>query len=152
MKRLIIYILLLLSLRGSSQSFCDSISYEIGSGSILNLIAINNSSTSVDFIWMACNSDFCFSDIGDTVHFHQVSTFDTVKLCFDAFPCYRCDSLVFVGGSWQSINSITSIHEIIRRNNINSRIYTVLGREVKLIPVGKIYIRNNRSYLRILLE
>ena len=151
MKKLILCILVLFSIHTAAQSTCDSLSYEIQPGQILNIISINNSATAVTFVWMACDSDFCFSDMGDTVSFPQVNTNDTVKICYDAFPCHYCDSIVFTNGSWTVIHNTTSIYEITSKYN-DGKIYNILGNELYYVPVNRVYIRNNRSYLRILLK
>ena len=145
MKKLILCILVLFSIHTAAQSTCDSLSYEIQPGQILNIISINNSATAVTFVWMACDSDFCFSDMGDTVSFPQVNISDTIKICYDAFPCYYCDSLVFTDGLWTTIRNVTSIYEITGKYN-NGKIYDVLGRELKYVPTSTIYIRNGRLY------
>tara|TARA_R100000742_G_C4246352_1_gene65237 strand:- start:21 stop:473 length:453 start_codon:yes stop_codon:yes gene_type:complete len=150
MKKLLCFIFLF-STQVKSQSICDSLSYVIQPGQTLSVVSINNSSTSVNFMWMACDSEFCFSDMGDTASFPQVNIGDTVKLCYDAFPCYYCDSLVFIDGSWTILRGVTSIHEITNNYN-NGNIYDILGNQLYYIPINKVYIRNNRPYLRILLE
>jgi len=153
MKKLIA-IILLCSTYISAQTICDSISYNIGSGQELILMGVNSSSDSVNFQWGVCYNQICVSASGDTVVFNDVDIFDTVKVCLNISPqwlCDACQDLVFVNGSWQLVNPIMYVNEIQPIIHDN-KIYDILGNELRYIPVGKVYIKNNRSYLRILLE
>ena len=117
-------------------------------------MGVNSSSDSVNFQWGVCYNQICVSASGDTVAFDDVDIFDTVKVCLNISPqwlCDACQDLVFINGSWQLVNPITYIDEIQPIIHDN-KIYDILGNELRYIPVGKVYIRNNRSYLRILLE
>ena len=90
----------------------------------------------------------CYSKTGDTVVFADVTTLDTVSVCFDISPqwaCNDCQYLVFANGSWQPLNTITHVNEVIPSPH-NGRAYDLLGRELKYIPMGTIYIRNGRLY------
>ena len=150
----IIAIILLCSTCINAQTICDSISYNIGSGQELILTGVNSSSDSVNFMWGVCYNQICVSASGDTVVFDDVDMFDTVKVCLNISPqwlCDECQDLVFTNGSWQLVNPITCINEIQPIIHDN-KIYDVLGNELRYIPIGKIYIQNNRSYLRILLK
>ena len=144
----IIAIILLCSTYINAQTICDSVSYTIGDNQALTLIGNNNSSDSVMFMWGVCDSDLCYSATGDTGIFPHVNMLDTVKVCYNISPvwtCEVCESIIFVNGSWQIIHVITHVNEIspiIR----NSKIYDLLGRELKYIPIGTIYIRNNKLY------
>ena len=144
----LIAIILLCSTYINAQTICDSVSYSIGSGQELILIGVNGSSDSVNFQWGVCYNQLCFSKSGDTVIFNDVNTLDTVSVCFNISPqwmCEDCQYLVFTNGSWQLINTITYVNEVyyVPRNN---KIYDLLGRELKYIPAGTIYIRNGRLY------
>ena len=150
----IIAIILLCSTYINAQTICDSVSYTIGDSQALTLIGNNNSSDSVMFIWGVCDSDLCYSADGDTGIFPHVNILDTVKVCYNISPawiCEVCQNIIFINGSWHIINEITYINEIYPVINDN-KIYDILGNELRYIPIGKIYIRNNRPYLRILLE
>ena len=153
MKKLIA-IILLCSTYINAQTICDSISYNIGSGQELILMGVNSSSDSVNFQWGVCYNQICVSASGDTVMFDDINIFDTVKVCLNISPqwlCDACQDLVFTNGSWQLINTVTYVNEIQSIIHDN-KIYDILGNELRYIPVGKVYIRNNRSYLRILLK
>ena len=147
MKKLIA-IILLCSTYISAQTICDSVSYSIGGGQTFTLIGTNNSSDSVNFQWGVCYNMMCYSKDGDTVTFADVTTFDTVGVCFDISPqwaCNDCQYLVFTNGSWQPLNTITHVNEITSIQH-NGKAYDLLGRELKHIPKSTIYIRNGRLY------
>jgi len=147
MKKLLA-IILLCSTYISAQTICDSVSYSIGSGQAFTLIGTNNSSDSVNFQWGVCYNLMCYSKTGDTVVFADVTTLDTVSVCFNISPQWVCDDcqyLVFTNGSWQPLNTITHVNEIVSTPH-NSKAYDLLGRELKYIPMGTIYIRNGRLY------
>ena len=147
MKKLIA-IILLCTTYINAQTICDSVSYNIGSGQAFTLIGINNSSDSVNFQWGVCYNLTCYSKDGDTVTFADVTTLDTVSVCFDISPqwaCNDCQYLVFTNGSWQQLNIITHVNEVISAPR-NGKAYDLLGRELKHIPIGTIYIRNGRLY------
>tara|TARA_R100000808_G_scaffold10425_1_gene27693 strand:+ start:136 stop:600 length:465 start_codon:yes stop_codon:yes gene_type:complete len=154
MRKLILYTFILFSIQTSAQTICDSVSYTISDSQALTLIGNNNSSDSVVFMWGVCDSDLCYSADGDTGIFPHVNIFDTVKVCYNISPawtCETCQNIIFLNGSWHIIDEITYINEIYPVINDN-KIYDILGNELHYTPVGKIYIRNNRPYLRILLE
>ena len=147
MKKLLIIILLCYNYI-NAQTLCDSISYNIGSGQELVLMGVNSSSDSVNFMWGVCYNQLCFSKSGDTVVFDDVNILDTVSVCLDVSPqwgCEDCQYLVFTSGSWQSINTITHVNEVYQIPH-SSKIYDLLGRELKYIPKGIIYIRNGKLY------
>ena len=147
MKKLIA-IILLCTTYINAQTICDSVSYSISSGQTFTLIGINNSSDSVNFQWGVCYNMMCYSKDGDTVTFADVDIFDTVSVCFNISPqwaCEDCQYLVFTNGSWQPINTITHVNEIVL-TPYNGKAYDLLGRELKHIPKGTIYIRNGKLY------
>jgi len=147
MKKLLAVILLYSTLI-SAQTICDSVSYSIGSGQVFTLIGTNNSADSVNFQWGVCYNLMCYSKDGDTVTFADVTTLDTVSVCFDISPqwaCNDCQYLVFANGSWQPLTTITHVNEI-SSIQYSGRAYDLLGRELKYIPIGTIYIRNGKLY------
>jgi len=147
MKKLIT-IILLCSTYINAQTLCDSISYNIGYGQELILMGVNSSSDSVNFQWGVCYNQICVSATGDTVVFDDVDIFDTVKVCLNISPqwvCEDCQDLVFTGGSWQVVHITTHVNEIHQIPH-SDKIYDLLGRELKYIPKGTIYIRNNKLY------
>ena len=144
----LIAVILLCTTYINAQTLCDSVSYSIGSGQELILIGVNGSSDSVNFQWGVCYNQLCFSKSGDTVIFNDVNTLDTVSVCFNISPqwmCEDCQYLVFVNGSWQPLNTTTHVNEVTSTPH-NGKAYDLLGRELKHIPAGTIYIRNGRLY------
>ena len=133
----------------NAQTLCDSLSYSISDSTVLTVVGVNSSSDSLNFRWGVCDNTACYSAIGDTAYFPLVSPFDTVKVCFDISPqwsCSDCQYVVLIEGSWQIINIITHVNEIQALPISNSRIYDLLGRELKRIPKNSMYIRNGRLY------
>ena len=148
MKKLIA-IILLCTTYISAQTICDSVSYNVGSGQEFILTGVNNSSDSVNFQWGVCYDLMCYSKSGDTAVFDGVNIFDTVKVCFDIAPQWacadECQTFVFINGAWQQLNTITHVNEVTSTLR-NGKAYDLLGRELKYIPAGTIYIRNGKLY------
>jgi hypothetical protein len=56
--------------------------------------------------------------------------------------------LIFSGGSWVLLtNTPTSINEFTQQKINDNKIYDLLGRELKEVPVGSMYIRNQKLYI-----
>jgi len=148
MKKLIA-ILLICTTYLNAQTICDSASLSIVPSSILTLTGNNSSTSSFTFIWQVCDSTACYSSSDDTAYFSQVSPFDVVKVCYDLSPewiCNTCIYVVYVNGEW-ILHSTVSIYEITNKRN-NGKAYDLLGRELKFIYSGKMYIRNNKLYMQ----
>ena len=148
MKKLIA-ILLICTTCLNAQTICDSVSLSIVPSSILTVTGNNSSTSSFTFIWQVCDSTACYSSSDDTAYFSQVSLFDVVKVCYDLSPqwiCNTCIYVVYVNGEW-ILHSTVSIHEITNKRNYG-KAYDLLGRELKSIYSGKMYIRNNKLYMR----
>ena len=162
MKKIIIILLVSLGLQTQAQvTYCDSISYTTlpqqtltvsgSASSLLNMV------DSIIWDWTACNSALCYSESGAIATFQSILPTDTIKLCYDAFiyfdtmtyVCTYCDSLIYDGSSWVLFNmgNPTTIKEIQFSTVNNSKIYDLLGRELDRVPVGKMYIRNNKLYI-----
>ena len=168
MKKLLLAVLVLIGLQTQAQiNPCDSVEYAITStpnNNVLQLEAWVNGTCPVtfpcivsDYSWQVCDDNLCYGDTGTTVYFQQFMTNDTIKVCLTTtmtidtmtYTCMQCDSLVFGPNGWMlmnmgnplSINELTL--EIINRN----KIYDLLGRELSEIPVGTMYIRNNKLYI-----
>jgi len=72
--------------------------------------------------------------------------------------CTRCDSLIFDQNtfSWVlfSIGNPTAINEVCQFGcsccmwKNDSKIYDLMGRELKEIPAGKLYIRQGKLYIK----
>ena len=132
----------------NAQTLCDSLSYSVSDSSILTVIGVNSSSDSLNFRWGVCDNTTCYSAIGDTASFPLVHPLDTVKICYDISPqwsCSDCQYVVLIEGSWQIINIITHVNEI-QALPIDGKMYDLLGRELRYIQKGVIYIKNGKIY------
>ena len=61
--------------------------------------------------------------------------------------CSREDWLIFNGTSWVLFNITTSINELTFNRINDGKMYDMLGRELFEVPVGTMYIRNNKLYI-----
>ena len=166
MKKLLVVLLVTLGLQTQAQiNYCDSLSYSVVQGT-QTLTTIGDASPFINMVdsivwnWQACNATMCYSGYGDTASFGQILTTDTVKVCYDAYiyfdssiyVCTQCDSMVYDPNSYSwillNMGNPTSIKEIIFEINNDGKIYDLLGRELLEIPVGVIYIRNKKKYIR----
>ena len=132
----------------NAQTLCDSLSYSISDSSILTVVGVNSSSDSLNFRWGVCDNTACYSAIGDTASFPLVHPLDTVKICYDISPqwsCSDCQYVVLIEGSWQILNIITHVNEM-QALPINGKMYDLLGRELRYIPKGTIYIKSGILY------
>ena len=161
MKKIILTLLVLLGLQTQAQvMYCDSISYTTSSTINYPLIvsgSIPNVPGTVTWNWSVCDANICYSGSGPNASFGQVSTTDTLKVCYDVtidingftYVCTNCDTLVYNPNSYQweilpRVTQPTAINEIKLNTATNSKIYDLLGRELNSVPIGKMYIRNNR--------
>ena len=144
----LLLILLLFAFQTKSQTLCDSLSFNVGTSSALTAIGVNSSSDSTNFMWGVCDNSICYSSSGDTAYFFLVNPLDTVKVCYDISPqwsCPECYYVVFNGFTWQLLNTVTHVNDLKPQVN-NGKIYDLLGRELKSIPKGRLYIRNGKLY------
>ena len=160
MKKLLTILLVLLGLQTQAQvNPCNSITYwtDQGQGLFVGLDTIGLTQTdSIEVIWQVCNSNTCYSGFGVNAFFGQIITSDTIKVCYDVYlytanmieVCTHCDSLIFDGFNWVlfSIGNPTSVNELKSIWKNDGKIYDLLGRELKYIPKGVMYIRNNKLY------
>jgi len=147
MKKLIILLLLFCNYI-NAQTLCDSLSFSVGTSSALTVIGINSSSDSTNFMWGVCDKSMCYSSSGDTAYFLLVNPLDTVKVCYDISPqwsCNECYYVIFNGFTWQLFDFTTHVNEIKPQPQDN-KTYDLLGREIKYIPKGVIYIKNGILY------
>lgn len=146
---------------------CDSVSYwtDQGQGLFIGLdttgISLTHNLDSIEVLWSICNSSQCYTGDGMSDYFPQITTTDTIKVCYDAYLytantmelCTHCDSLIYDQGvyNWvlfSSQGNPLSINELIFNRINDGKIYDLLGRELTEIPVGKLYIRNNKLYIK----
>jgi len=166
MKKLLFILLAALGLHSQAQiNVCDSISYTttstinyplILSGSAPGLL---NMADSVTWVWQVCNSTICYSATGENASFGQVSLTDTLKVCYDViidingvtYTCSNCDSLVYNPNSYQWEPMVAQPLGVVEleSNIINdNKMYDLLGREIFEVPIGTVYIKNRKKYIR----
>ena len=165
MKKIILILLVLLGLQTRAQvTYCDSISYETSS-TINYPFGVTGLGTAtipgtVTWTWTVCNSNMCYSSTGVSAGFGQVSLTDTLKVCYDVlidingftYTCTGCDSLVYNPNSYQWEAMVAQPVGIVElKSNIinNNKMYDLLGREIFEVPIGEIYIKNNRKCIHI---
>ena len=169
MKRILLVLLVSFGLQTQAQiNPCDSISYTITSSVNTSMLQLNGVITGVcpvnfpctvsDYSWTVCDDALCFSDTGQTVYFQQFMITDTLKVCLTTimtidtmtYNCMQCDSLVFGPNGWMvmMMGNPTAIKEIQFNTDKSGKIYDLLGRELSSIPIGKMYIRNNKLYMK----
>jgi len=147
-------------------NWCDSLSYTAVPGTQL-LTLVGNTSLSPNMVdsitwsWAVCDTNMCYSSVGDTAYFQMIQTTDTVKVCYDAYiyfmgatyVCTQCDSMVYDGFSYSwvlmNMGNPTSIKELTLESINDNKMYDLLGRELTEVPVGVMYIRNNKKYIRV---
>ena len=174
MKKILLIIIVLFGLNQTQTQAqmipCDSLSYSIVVDSTNwntltvtgNASGIINIVDSIDWGFSACNALTCYISQGNNPYsFPLILPTDTVKLCYDAFIyfdsmtyiCNHCDSLVydFMTDTWVLMNmgNPTSVNELQFTWEDDGAIYDLLGRELKEVPVGTMYIRNNKKYIRV---
>ena len=165
MKKLLLAVLVLFGLQTQAQQTapyfcCDSITYNIdpsqGFNISLDTTNIVHNPDSIEVWWAICTNGMCYSGDGMYDYFPQIMTTDTVKVCYDVYlyeanmveVCTRCDTVIFDGTSWVLFNMCTtSINELTFNKANDNKVYDLLGRELTEIPVGKLYIRNQKLYI-----
>ena len=164
MKKIIFILLVGLGLQTQAQvMYCDSISYAT-SATINYPFGVTGSIPTipgtVSWTWLVCNTNLCFSDTGITAIFNQVTTSDTLKVCYDLFisingwmyTCTSCDSLVYDPNQYNWVPMMANplaIKEIKNNYILDNKMYDLFGREIFEVPFGKMYIRNNKKCIRI---
>lgn len=144
---------------------CDSVSYwtDQGQGLFIGLdttgISLTHNLDSIEVLWSICNSSQCYTGDGMSDYFPQITTTDTIKACYDAYlytanvieVCTHCDSLIYdqAAYNWVLLNTLpTNIEELVIEKFNDNKIYDLTGKELKEVPVGVIYIRNNKLYIK----
>ena len=167
MKKLLLAVLVLIGLQTQAQQAapyfcCDSITYwtDQSQGFNIGLDTSNivHNPDSIDVWWAVCTNGMCYSGDGMYDYFPQVTVYDTLKVGYDVYlyengvaeVCSMEEWLVFDQNSfsWILLNMIpTSINELSFIWEDDGKIYDLLGKELKEIPVGKLYIRNKQLYI-----
>tara|TARA_R110002020_G_scaffold7041_1_gene29655 strand:- start:1392 stop:1886 length:495 start_codon:yes stop_codon:yes gene_type:complete len=162
MKKIILILLVLLGLQTQAQIvYCDSISYTATTSNTIGYPLIlagylPNIPGDVTWEWGVCTNEFCYPGSGINAIFQPFEITDTLHVCYDVYidvsgflyTCSDCDYFAFNGFTWVLLDTgnTTSIREI-SHNTVDSKIYDLLGRELKHVPTGDMYIRNNKLYI-----
>jgi len=169
MKKLLVAVLVSLGLQTQAQQAtpyfcCDSITYNIdpsqGFNISLDTTNIIHNPDSMEVVWSVCNSNTCYSATGMFAYFGNILTTDTIKVCYDVMiwesgvmeVCTRCDWLIFDQNSytWVKYNMNTvGIEELSKHESTSNIVYDLLGREITESPIGTMYIKNNKKYIRV---
>ena len=162
MKKILFILLILLGFKTQAQvMFCDSISYTTASTINFPLIVSGSANIpgTVTWDWSVCDANVCYIGSGINASFGQVSLGDTLKVCYDVtidisgftYVCSGCDSLVYNPNSyqWEKITAQPLAVMDLKPNIINdNKTYDLLGREIFEIPIGAVYIKNRKKYIR----
>jgi len=170
MKKVLLVLLVSLGLQTQAQQptpyfCCDSISYWTDQGQGLSVgldtSGIIHDADTIEVLWTVCNSTMCYSGQGMYAFFGQIVTTDTIKVCYDAWiyeansmeVCTRCDSLVFDQNTYTwmsfSMGNPVGINELQFTWENDGIMYDLLGKELREVPVGSIYIKNRKLYKRV---
>jgi len=173
MKRILLAVLVLFGLQTQAQQAapyfcCDSITYwtdqSQGFNVGLDTTGIVHNPDSIKVYWGVCTNGLCYADQGMYAYFPQVTTSDTLKVNYDVYiyengviveVCSIEDWLVFDQNtySWVLLNMIpTGLPGfVIEEDGVrwwNNKIYDLQGRELKEVPVGKIYIKEGKLLIK----
>ena len=171
MKRILLVVLVMLGLntiqaQQSQQPYfcCDSITYWTDQSQGFNIgldtSGIVHDVDSIVVNWAVCNSSMCYSGSGMYAYFSQILTTDTIKVGYivDLYKngvlidvCSLEEWLIFDQNSfsWVLFNMMpTSINELTFNRINNGKIYDLTGKELREVPVGVMYIRNNKLYIK----
>ena len=172
MKKLLSILLVVFTLQTQAQQAtpyfcCDSITYWIDQSQGFNIgldtSNIVHNPDSMTVYWGICTGfsggGICYTGSGMYDYFPQITTADTVKVGYDVYiyengsveVCSVEEWLVFNQNSfsWVLLNMLpTSINEFQFTWEDDGKIYDLTGRELKEMPIGVIYIRNNTKYIR----
>ena len=143
---------------------CDSITYWTDQSQGFNIgldtTGMIHNPDSMEVLWSICNSTACYPGTGMYAYFGQIMSTDTLKVCYDVWlyenntmeVCSQCDSLIFDQAVYNWVlfsmqGNPLSINELIFNRVNDNKIYDMLGRELTEIPVGQMYIRNQKLYI-----
>ena len=163
MKKLLFILLATLGFQTQAQvMYCDSISYT--TASTINFPLVVSGSTNipgtVTWDWSVCDANVCYIGSGINASFGQVCLTDTLKVCYDVtidisgftYVCSGCDSLVYNPNTyqWEKIMAQPLAVMELKPNAVNdNKMYDLLGREIFEVPIGEMYIKNNKKCIHI---
>ena len=159
MKKLLLILLLLFTLKSTSQTICDSVNI---SGSNWQWTAnIGTPGAAIFMIDSWVTTDPLGNILGQDIisSYHSVFTNkpqDTIVMCLTVsfggpwfFPGTCCLTLVWDGVRWvKHYISVwpSGLYEVQPMYN-NGKMYDLFGRELFVIPQNKVYIKNSRLYI-----
>ena len=141
---------------------CDSITYwtDQSQGFNIGLDTSNivHNPDSIEVWWAVCTNGMCYSGQGMYDYFPQVTTSDTLKVSYDVYlyengvveVCTMEEWLIFDGTNWVlfNTNNPVGIEDIMVNYINNNKIYDLTGRELTEEPIGVMYIRNRKLYIK----
>ena len=173
MKKLLLVVLVLIGLQTQAQQSvapyfcCDSITYWIDQSQGFNIgldtSNIVHNPDSMTIYWGVCTGfsggGMCYTGDGISDYFPQITTSDTIKVAYDVYiyengsveVCSIEEWLVFNQNSfsWVLLNMLpTNIEELVIERFNDGKTYDLLGKELKHIPSGKMYIKNGKLYIK----
>lgn len=156
MKKILLVVLVLFGLQTQAQiNICDSVT--ISGSQFQILIEINNINTIMEY-WETTGSNGLFTLSEDTLtNQHSVYnvnpvtqiSYDTLLTCANTNWMTCCWTFIWDGASWARMGMATGIKEVDVYSKKCLKMFDVLGREVTEVPVGTMYIRNNKKHIRI---
>ena len=165
-KIFLIIILTVTSFWGNAQiNYCDSIEMVLTPHQPNIIIFSTNIPTlgipgTIDYLWVHKTIDgtiFLFdTNESPMIYMPNPTITDTVIVCLIINlnilgvmdTCHICDTLEW-DGQWIPWVNPSSIEEMETKGIIDNKMYDLLGRELTKIPVGVMYIRNQKKYIRI---
>lgn len=129
MKKIILLVALIMfqfSYLNAQVNACDSVSYTVNPGPLLNVTlntpGLTNIVDSMDVFWQACNATACYLGYDIYSYFQNIVQTDSVKVCYDLYVysdtttyfCNQCDSLLYDGSAWVLFSSggTTSVEQL----------------------------------------
>ena len=168
MKKILLAVLVLIGLQTQAQQTtpyfcCDSISYwtdqSQGLTVGLDTSGIIHNPDSMTVSWQVCNSDMCYIGGGISAFFGQIITTDTIKVGYDIYIyengvleiCSIEEWLIFDQNSYTwvlyNMGNPVGINELQFTWEDDGIIYDLMGRKLTEIPVGTMYIKNNKLHI-----
>jgi hypothetical protein len=173
MKKILMMVMVSLGLQLQAQTLCDSnMTYTTGSQYQLE-IAIPQTGNSLPTMaplyavtyggQTVLGQDSCFAGpCTHTVYNYNPTTgmpYDTITTCIsytltdslgyvDTLNC--CFNQVWDGQAWMrmSMSGTVGIEELILDQLNDNKMYDLLGRELLEVPVGQLYIKNRKKYIK----
>jgi len=151
MKKILLVLLVALGLQTQAQTTfvteCDSYLWN-GNTYTTTGIYTNNSTNSLNLTINYSSNSVVNVTCSDSLFWNGV-TYTTSGVYNDTLiNSVSCDSIVTL--FLTVTNTPTSINESISKtiNDTSNKMYDLLGRELSEVPIGTMYIKNNKKYIR----